>query len=125
MKPTRKPNRPIVLALVLALLMRLLLFVPSSQADTATEIEHLFEYIASSGCTFVRNGNSHNNAAAVAHLRKKYTYTKRRVKTTEEFIRYTATKSSITGHPYKVICDDAETPTAQWLTDELERFRNR
>ena len=125
MKPTRKPNHQIVIALILALPTCLLLFVPSSQADTATEIEHLFEYIASSSCTFVRNGSGHNNAAAVAHLRKKYTYTKRWVKTAEEFIRYTATKSSMTGRPYKVICDEVETPTAQWLTDELERFRNR
>jgi len=105
--------------------MCLPLLVASSQADTATEIEHLFEYIASSGCIFIRSGNGHDNAAAVAHLRMKYTHAKRWVKTTEDFIRYTATKSSMTGRPYKVICDDVETPTAQWLTNELERFRNR
>jgi len=125
MNPTRKPSRWGLTTLTLALPIWLLLFAPSSQADTATEIGHLFEYIAWSGCAFIRNGSPYDNTAAVAHLRKKYTHTKRWVKTTEEFIRYTATKSSMTGRPYSVICNGVETPTAQWLTDELERFRNR
>ena len=125
MKPTRKHSRWVLTTLTLALPIWLLLFAPSSQADTATEIGHLFEYIAWSGCAFIRNGSPYDNAAAVAHLRKKYTHTKRWVKTSEEFIRYTATKSSMTGRNYSVICNGVETPTAQWLTDELERFRNR
>ena len=125
MKPTRKPSRWVLTTLPLALPTCLLLFALSSQADTATEIEHLFEYIASSGCTFQRNGSLHDSSAASAHLRKKYAHTQRWVKTSEDFIRFTATQSSISGQPYTVICGAVESPTAQWLTEELDRFRRR
>ena len=124
MNRIRKSNRPAAAALVVLLPLCITLFIPCpSRADMAAEIEHLFVYIATSGCTFNRNGDHHNSSDAGEHLRKKYGHTKRWVKTSEDFIRITATKSSITGQPYTVICDGVETPTAQWLADELARFR--
>ena len=43
----------------------------------------------------------------------------------EGFIRYAATKSSMGGQSYQVICNEKKMTTAKWLTRELDRFRNR
>jgi hypothetical protein len=94
-----------------------------SHAGMASEIDHLLAYIETSGCTFNRNGTIHNSQDASEHIRKKYTHTKRYIKTTEDFIQYAATKSSISGKPYQVTCEGFEIPTAKWLADELARFR--
>ena len=88
------------------------------------EIDHLLRYIETSGCTFSRNGTNHDSRDAGTHIRKKYAYATRWIRSTEDFIRYAATKSSTSGRPYLVICDGVEVPTAEWLADELTRFRD-
>jgi hypothetical protein len=92
-------------------------------ADTAAEIDHLLAFIASSPCRFVRNGEEYDAAAARAHIARKYDYAKRWIQTAEQFIEYTATMSSTTGKPYRVICPGHEEPSADWLMRELARFR--
>jgi hypothetical protein len=94
-----------------------------ARADTAAEIDHLLGFIASSPCRFVRNGKAYDAAAARDHIARKYDYAKRWIQTAEQFIEYTATKSSTTGEPYRVICPGREEPSADWLTRELVRFR--
>jgi hypothetical protein len=119
------PRRDRLTAPTLVVMLSLCLFlIPfPSYAGMDAEIEHLLNYIETADCTFNRNGTIHDNRDAAAHIRKKYANTKRWIKTTEDFIRYAATKSSITGRPYQVICDGVETPTADWLAKELDRFR--
>ena len=113
----------IIIPMVLLLLY---IIIPSqSSADTQTEISHLIKYIEASTCTFIRNKKVHDNQDASAHIQKKYTRAKPWVKTAEDFIKYAATESSMTGQPYYVVCDGVKIPTAQWLTEELARFRNR
>lgn len=92
-------------------------------ADTDAEIEHLLGFIASSPCHFVRNGQEYDAAAAKAHIAHKYDYAKRWIQTTEQFIEKTATKSSTSGQPYRVICPGHEESSADWLMRELIRFR--
>ena len=89
------------------------------------EINHLLQYIESSGCIFIRNGKESTPAEARVHIQEKYDHFRDRVKTTEDFIKYTATKSSISGKPYKVRCNGRETRNADWLHTELEKLRNR
>ena len=96
-----------------------------SHAGMESEINHLLEYIDVSECTFVRNGKSHDSREAGAHIRRKFGHIKIRVKTAEDFIQYAATKSSISGQPYHVICSGKQMTTAEWLTQELGRFRDR
>ena len=96
-----------------------------SHAGMQSEIDHLFRTIETSGCTFNRNGNIYDGQEAGEHIRKKYAHAKRRIKSTEDFIRYAATKSSMSGRPYQVTCDGIEMPTAEWLTEELVRFREK
>ena len=96
-----------------------------SQADTEIEIKHIIEYIENSKCTFIRNGKEYNTKEALVHILNKYEYTKRWIKSAEDFIKYTLTKSSMSGRPYTVRCDGREILSADWLSEELKRFRKK
>lgn len=61
---------------------------------------------------------------AKAHLLRKYEATKGRIKTTEDFIVGLASKSSITGIPYKIrFPDGKEIESEKWLMDQLTKLR--
>jgi hypothetical protein len=105
-----------------AALMMWAMILPAA-ADTNGEIDHLLAFVGSSGCTYVRNGKQYESAEAREHIERKYDYIKDRISSTEEFIRYAATESSISGEPYKVICEGDEEPSADWLQRELARYR--
>ena len=96
-----------------------------SRADTDIEIKHILEYIEHSKCTFIRNGTEYNTKQALVHIQRKYEYTKRWIKSAEDFIKYTLTKSSMSGRPYTVRCDGREILCAEWLSEELKRFRKK
>lgn len=113
-------RRPLILTCVIAILHPFAL-----HADMGSEINHLLAFIDASGCTFIRNGKSHDSREAGDHIRRKYGHIKNRVKNAEDFIQYAATKSSISGQPYQVICNGKKMATADWLIRELSRFRNR
>ncbi len=96
-----------------------------SRADTKIEIKHIIAYIENSKCTFIRNGKEYNTKEALVHIQTKYKYTKRWIKSAEDFIKYTATKSSMSGRPYTVRCDGLEILCVEWLSEELKRFRKK
>lgn len=101
---------------------------PALQADgvpITREIEHLMDYIGASTCRFVRNGKVYDAAAARAHIQKKYDYGRKRIRTAEDFIRYAATASSMSGKPYRIRCGAQEMLCADWLAEELRRYRQR
>lgn len=106
-----------------ALLLSVLAWPAGAGAAMEEEIDHLMSYIGQSDCTFIRNGKEHDSADALEHIAKKYDYVKKRVKRTEDFIAWAATKSSISGRPYLVRCEGGETPTGEWLGAELARLR--
>jgi hypothetical protein len=96
-----------------------------SRADTEIEIKHLIEYIENSKCTFIRNGKEYSTEEALTHIQNKYKYAKRWIKSAEDFIKYTVTKSSMSGQPYTVWCNGQKILSAKWLTAELKRFRKK
>ena len=106
-----------------ALLLSVLLVPEGSAAGPEEEIVHLLQYIEQSECVFTRNGKEHLGPEALEHIQMKYDYVRKKVETTEDFIRYAATKSSLSGRLYLVRCDEVELPTAEWLKAELTRFR--
>lgn len=94
--------------------------------STQTEIRHLLDYVARSGCSFYRNGIWHDPASAQQHLSEKYAYfvSGNSINNSEQFIEKVATQSSFSGLQYKVKCvNEAEVPSAQWLLLELARYR--
>ena len=120
-------NRVIIAYLISALLP--LSFLPAEiHADVPeaqkSEVNHLLEYLKNSGCQMERNGSKHDAQEAVKHINKKYDYYRDDIKTTEDFIDRSASRSSLSGREYHVLCPGQETrPTADWLKEELEHYR--
>ena len=87
-------------------------------------IKFLLDYVAKSDATFIRNGQTHTPQEAVNHIKAKYEHFKDEIKTPEDFIRLSASKSLMTGQPYLVRTKDGkEMPLNRWLTDALEKHR--
>jgi hypothetical protein len=95
----------------------------SSGAAAKDEIDHLLHYVAASSCTFVRNGAEYPADKASEHLASKYHFVGARISTAEEFIKYLATQSSMSGEPYHVKCGTSDALSGAWLTAELDRYR--
>ncbi len=74
----------------------------SSALTEAQKINHLVQYIEKSNVIFIRNGSEYNAIDAAKHLRVKLEKAGKKVKTCKEFIDYIASKSSMSGEPYKV-----------------------
>lgn len=111
-----------ILVLILVLIaIPVLADVPPSQR---AEVEHLFHFIKQSACIFERNGHQYPAAEAVVHIQKKYDYFRDKINNTEEFIEYSATKSTISGRMYYVSCPGQDRITSRdWLLAELKRYR--
>lgn len=97
--------------------------VPVSQKP---EVQHLLAYLKNSGCEMERNGSKHDAQEAVEHIQKKYDYYRDDIKTTEDFIERSASRSSLSGRAYKVLCPGEEVRlTSDWLKEELKRYRKK
>ena len=87
-------------------------------------INYLLDYVAKSDATFIRNGQTYTPQEALNHIKAKYEHFKSEIKTPEDFIRLSASKSLLTGQPYRVRASDGkETRLDQWLTQALEQHR--
>lgn len=113
---------------LLKLLAVAVLVINAAQADVPAEqvkeVSHLLDFVKNSGCTINRNGRDHPAADGVSHIQKKYDYFRDDIKSTEDFIEYSATKSTMSGEYYTVTCPGKEMINTQdWLLAELKRFR--
>jgi hypothetical protein len=94
--------------------------------ESGEEIAHLLDFVAGSPCTFIRNGRAYPAVEARVHLERKYAALKDRIRTAEDFISLAASRSSVSGEPYRVRCDPGgEQETSAWLSAELQRFRRQ
>lgn len=113
-----------ILAILCALSVTSLHAEPPPPAKV--EIDYLLSYVETSGCSFYRNGTWYGGSDAKAHLRTKYEYMLARnlIGSAEDFIAKAATKSSMSGKPYRIRCGTgAEVESGPWLRDVLVRFR--
>ncbi|MDQ7250779.1 DUF5329 family protein [Dongia sedimenti] len=108
---------------VVALLILVQLVIPARADSTANEIAYLLKVIRESPCTFIRNGSDYDGAAAAEHVEAKYAHYKSEIKTAEDFIDRSATKSLLSGDPYQVQCEGAPSLAAEWLRDVLRSYR--
>ncbi|MBJ7537996.1 DUF5329 family protein [Marinomonas transparens] len=93
-------------------------------AATEDEINHLLNFVASTDCQYERNGIMHDNQEAVEHIKKKYAYFSDDIQSTEDFIKYSATKSSWSGKDYKIHCaNKVPMQSREWLLIELQTYR--
>lgn len=110
-------------ASILTLQPNTLADVPESQKS---EVKNLLEFVETTGCTFERNGKKYNGERASKHIKRKYNHFRDKITTTEEFIEYSGTKSTISGNFYLVYCDESNpVKSRDWLLEELTRFRKQ
>ena len=118
----KKHQRPIIFFLLL------LLSPLSTFADIAEqqlqEINHLLAFVKNSGCLINRNGADHPAEEGAQHIKNKYKYFKSEINNTNDFILYSATKSTMSGEHYMVICPEKVKIKSQgWLNAELKKYR--
>lgn len=93
-----------------------------------TEIGYLLNQLQHSKCRFGRNGSWYDADEAVFHIDRKYQYLLKRnaIQSTENFIERAASRSSVSGQPYRVQCgESAVVESAEWFRAELDMFRRR
>jgi hypothetical protein len=89
------------------------------------EIDHLLFAVGESECTFIRNGKEYAAADARDHLARKRRRGKRYYESADEFIENIASKSSWSGKPYQIRCDDEPAvPAGEWFGRALAVFRD-
>jgi Family of unknown function (DUF5329) len=89
-------------------------------------ISYLLDYVAKSDAVFIRNGQTHTPKEAVDHIKAKYEHFKGEIKTPEDFIRLSASKSLLSGQPYLVrTTDGKEMELSRWLTEALVKHRGQ
>ena len=97
---------------------------PLSEAE---KIERLIERVARlDGAVFIRNGETHDAAAAAEHMHRKWEWKDDEIQTARDFIDKAASRSSLTGSPYRVrFKDGREVSSRAFLLSELERIERR
>jgi hypothetical protein len=89
------------------------------------EIDHLLNYVKISSCQFDRNGRIYDGIEAESHIREKYAFFRSKIESAEQFIEWSASKSTISGEFYRVKCADTEwMKTRDWLLRELRKYRH-
>lgn len=110
-------RRHVLAALSAGLLLALRL--PSAGAETpAAAEERRIEFLIQSietlaGAQFIRNGTAYDAAAAAAHLRMKRQKAGGRIATAIDFIRDCASRSSVSGEPYRIRYADGHEVSAE------------
>jgi len=90
------------------------------------EIDHLLIFVENTECQFERNGRFYTGKDAVGHIKKKYDYFKDEIDSAEKFIELSATKSTMTGNYYMVLCNSSpKIKSQEWLLQELESYRSK
>lgn len=100
----------------------LLADVPSQQSK---EVNHLISFVKNSNCILNRNGTDYTGTESVKHIKLKYDYFRDDIKNTEDFIKYSATKSTMSGKYYMVSCPGKQpVQTKAWLLEDLKEYRS-
>ena len=97
----------------------------AGKKDLEATIAHLLEYVRTADVVFIRNGKEHSAEDAAKHIEKKYNHYKKKIKTPEDFIEKSATKSMMSGKLYQIrLKDGTVISNKNWLFAELTRYRN-
>jgi hypothetical protein len=113
------------ISVVLMVLLSLVAACAYAQDFSETaKIQYLIASVeALEGGKFIRNGREYNARAASDHLRLKLKVAGNKVKTAEDFIKFCASKSSITGEPYLMRFADGTTVKSEvFFKNKLKTF---
>ena len=108
------------------LLLLISLLALPAWADSTAEINHLINYVKTTKCQYIRNGKIHTGKEGAKHIQSKYHHYKDEIKTTEDFIRLSATKSMMSGEKYYIKCAGSpKVESAKLLESELKKYRKK
>jgi hypothetical protein len=98
--------------------------VPAGRLSEAQKIQALIHSVeVLRGAVFIRNGSEYDGAKAADHMRTKLKYAGNKVQTAEQFIDALASKSSMTGKPYRIRFADGRTvDSADFFHAELRKL---
>ena len=106
--------RPTLVALALIIAAS----VACAENTEKEKIHAALARIESSPRKFIRNGDEYDGKAAAAHLRRKLDAAGDKIKTFDDFVDQIATKSSVSGEPYRVKLEDGQVvDLAKWLRE--------
>lgn len=92
--------------------------------ETQHEVDYLIAFVSNTPCQIDRNWSLHSGPDAIKHIQQKYDYFKDDISTTEQFIEYSAAKSTMTGRDYLLKCTgQSPIKTRDWLLQELQTYR--
>ena len=98
---------------------------PSTQPHSENEKIELLIFAVEQlhDATFIRNDVEYDCKAAAKHLRSKWDYARKKIKTAQQFIEYIGTQSSQSGKPYRIrFKDGTELPSKEFFTRELKKL---
>jgi len=113
--------------IMVAAFIVLVLFVGAVSAQNDIE-RNKIEFLISSvenlkDAKFIRNGSEYNGQEAAKHLRMKLQNVLT-IKTADDFIRFIASKSSVSGKPYLIRLPDGTTiKSEKFFRDKLKEYR--
>jgi hypothetical protein len=93
----------------------------------ADKIQYLISSVeVLKGARFIRNGKVYDAGRAAEHLRLKLKATGDQIKTAEDFIRLCASRSSVSGEPYRIRFSDGVTIEAEvFFHNRLKAFSEK
>ena len=92
--------------------------------ESQHEVDYLIAFVSKTPCQIDRNWTLHSGPEALEHIQQKYDYFRDDISTTEEFIEYSASKSTMTGRDYLLKCKgQSSLKTRDWLLQELQTYR--
>jgi hypothetical protein len=96
------------------------------ELEEREKIERLLKAVESAeGVVFIRNGAEHSAKDAAAHLRTKWSAAGGEIKTADDFIEKIASKSSLSGEPYRVrLADAKEVLAGEFLREKLSQIED-
>jgi hypothetical protein len=99
----------------------------AQESNEEAKIQYLISSIETlKGANFIRNGKMYDAGRAADHLRLKLKAAGNRVKTAEDFIRLCASKSSLSGEPYRIRFSDGTTvETEVFFHNRLKAFSEK
>jgi hypothetical protein len=114
-----------ILRLIVVLAATFSMSASAEEASLQMEINYLLDKIKTTQCVFNRNGSRHQGAEAVAHIQRKYDYYRDDIDSAEDFIRLSASKSTVTRRAYTIECAGSEAmKSEQWLLQHLHKYRS-
>ncbi|AKD05618.1 hypothetical protein PKOR_09530 [Pontibacter korlensis] len=101
--------------------------ISANQLSEDQKVAHLIQVVSKmEGAMFIRNGSEHSCRQAAEHLESKWEKHRNNVKTAQGFIEELASRSGLTGEPYKIrFADGSIKTTNEVLLLELKQLEQK